>query len=64
MGLQGLSQRTLAVKAKASQAFVSLLLRGKRGTRPATAWRIARALGVFTDELFSGEIRGPVRAVP
>ncbi|WP_442816653.1 helix-turn-helix domain-containing protein [Streptomyces sp. NBC_01304] len=62
MRLQNFSQRTLAARAKVSQAFISLLLRGKRGTRATTAWRIARALGVLTDELFAGA-SGPLSVV-
>ncbi|WP_423218748.1 helix-turn-helix domain-containing protein [Streptomyces kasugaensis] len=52
MRVQNFSQRKLAACAHVSQAFISLLLHGKRGARPETAWRIASALGVFTDELF------------
>ncbi|MGW8953961.1 helix-turn-helix domain-containing protein [Streptomyces sp. NPDC055709] len=53
--LHGLSQRELAELARVSQAFVSLLAHGRRGARPETAWRIATALGVLTDELFSSD---------
>ncbi|MFF3070026.1 helix-turn-helix domain-containing protein [Kitasatospora sp. NPDC057904] len=56
MNLQGLSQRSLAVRAQTSQAFLSQLLRGQRGAKPITAWRIATALGVRTEELFSDRL--------
>ncbi|MFF4740953.1 helix-turn-helix domain-containing protein [Streptomyces sp. NPDC001262] len=52
MLLLGMSQRSVAVKAGVSQAFISQLLRGSRTARPVTAWRIAHALGVRVDELF------------
>ncbi|MGW8953958.1 helix-turn-helix transcriptional regulator [Streptomyces sp. NPDC055709] len=51
--LQELSQRKLASIAHVSQAFISLLAHGRRGARPETAWRIANALGVRAEELFS-----------
>ncbi|MGW2232268.1 helix-turn-helix domain-containing protein [Streptomyces formicae] len=53
MRLQKLSQHKLAKRARVSQPYISLLLRGKRGATPETAWRIATALGVFSDELFA-----------
>ncbi|WP_350309879.1 helix-turn-helix domain-containing protein [Streptomyces yunnanensis] len=53
MRVHNLSQRKLAALAQISQAYVSLLLNGKRGARPETAWRIAGALKVRTDELFA-----------
>ncbi|MEU6708122.1 helix-turn-helix domain-containing protein [Streptomyces wuyuanensis] len=53
MNLQGISQRSLAQKAHVTQAFISLMAHGHRGVRPETAWRIARALGVHTQELFT-----------
>ncbi|UUN30899.1 helix-turn-helix domain-containing protein [Streptomyces sp. FIT100] len=53
LSLQSLSQRKLADIAHVSQAFISLLAHGRRGARPETAWRIATALGVLTEELFS-----------
>ncbi|MEU7183688.1 MULTISPECIES: helix-turn-helix transcriptional regulator [Streptomyces] len=53
MRVQHLSQRRLAACAHVSQAFISLMLKGKRGACPETAWRIASALGVFTEELFA-----------
>ncbi|WP_102926488.1 helix-turn-helix domain-containing protein [Streptomyces noursei] len=52
LALHGLSQRKLAELAHVSQAFISLLSHGRRGARPETAWRIASALGVLTEELF------------
>ncbi|PAU47776.1 helix-turn-helix domain-containing protein [Streptomyces albireticuli] len=51
--LKGMSQRTLADRAHVTQAFISLVAHGRRGVRPETAWRIASALGVLTDELFT-----------
>ncbi|WP_073450254.1 helix-turn-helix transcriptional regulator [Streptomyces yunnanensis] len=53
--LQGLSQRKLADLARVSQAFISLIIGGKRGARPETAWRIANALNVFVDDIFTSE---------
>ncbi|MEU2433638.1 helix-turn-helix transcriptional regulator [Streptomyces sp. NPDC007861] len=53
--LKGLSQRKLAEQAHVSQAFISMLARGRRGARPETAWRIASALGVCSHELFTVE---------
>ncbi|MFC5802943.1 helix-turn-helix domain-containing protein [Streptomyces formicae] len=53
--LKGLSQRKLADQAHVSQAFISMLARGRRGARPETAWRIASALGVYSHELFAVE---------
>ncbi|WP_078870987.1 helix-turn-helix domain-containing protein [Streptomyces caatingaensis] len=63
--LKGLSQRTLAQRAHVTQAFISLVAHGRRGVRPETAWRIASALGVFTEELFvaSGQ-ESPPRQPP
>ncbi|MEU2835266.1 helix-turn-helix transcriptional regulator [Streptomyces lavendulae] len=55
MRVMKVSQRTLADRARVSQPYVSLMLRGKRGAKPETAWRIASALGVDTDELFATE---------
>ncbi|MEU2835190.1 helix-turn-helix transcriptional regulator [Streptomyces lavendulae] len=52
MRVKKLSQRMLAERARVSQPYVSLMLSGKRGAQPETAWRIASALGVDTDELF------------
>ncbi|WP_102926480.1 helix-turn-helix transcriptional regulator [Streptomyces noursei] len=52
LSLHALSQRKIAELAHVSQAFISLLAHGRRGARPETAWRIASALGVFTEELF------------
>ncbi|MGW2557452.1 helix-turn-helix domain-containing protein [Streptomyces sp. NPDC001635] len=52
MDLKGVSQQSLARKAHVSQAFISLIAHGRRGVRPETAWRIAKALDVFTEELF------------
>ncbi|GAA0467501.1 helix-turn-helix transcriptional regulator [Streptomyces sp. NPDC046215] len=57
--LKGLSQRTLAQQAHVTQAFISLVAHGRRGLRPETAWRIASALGVFTDELFTAHDQEP-----
>ncbi|MCY0924321.1 MULTISPECIES: helix-turn-helix domain-containing protein [unclassified Streptomyces] len=49
------SQRQLAAKAGVSQPYISLLIKGARGARPETAWRIASALGVLIEELFTRE---------
>ncbi|MEU7183578.1 MULTISPECIES: helix-turn-helix domain-containing protein [Streptomyces] len=45
MRLAGPSQRRLAQQAHVSQAFISMVVRGRRGVRPVTAWRMASALG-------------------
>ncbi|WP_414170679.1 helix-turn-helix domain-containing protein [Streptoverticillium reticulum] len=52
MQLKGISQRALAQKSHVTQPFISLVMQGQRGVRPETAWRIATALGVLTEELF------------
>ncbi|MBH1937183.1 helix-turn-helix transcriptional regulator [Streptomyces sp. AV19] len=57
--LKGMSQRTLAQRAHVTQAFISLVAHGRRGVRPETAWRIASALGVFTEELFVASPQEP-----
>src|SRR5689334_22705697 len=57
--LKGMSQRRLAEQAHVTQAFISLVAHGRRGVRPETAWRIASALGVLTDELFTNQIPAP-----
>ncbi|UNM13238.1 helix-turn-helix transcriptional regulator [Streptomyces formicae] len=62
--LQSLSQRKLADIAHVSQAFISLLAHGRRGARPETAWRIATALGVLTEELFSTTTAAPTTPIP
>lgn len=53
MRLAGLSQRQLAQQAHVSQAFISMVIRGRRGVRPVTAWRMASALEVYVSELFA-----------
>ncbi|MGW2370169.1 helix-turn-helix transcriptional regulator [Streptomyces sp. NPDC001667] len=55
--LHGLSQRGLAQRAKVSQAFISMVVSGRRGVNVTTAWRIASALDVQTEELFISEPR-------
>ncbi|MEU2874455.1 helix-turn-helix transcriptional regulator [Streptomyces olivoreticuli] len=52
MHLKGMTQGRLATKAQVSQAFISLMIGGRRGVRTETAWRIASALHVKTFELF------------
>ncbi|MGW2370493.1 helix-turn-helix domain-containing protein [Streptomyces sp. NPDC001667] len=53
MRLQGMSQHQLAQQAQVSQAFISMVMRGRRSARVTTAWRISSALGVSTEELFT-----------
>lgn len=56
-----ISQRELAERTRLSQAFISLLANGRRGAGPVSAWRIASALGVRTEELFllTGNVSTP-----
>ena len=54
MALEGLSQRSLAVRAGwRSHSYVGRLVAGKaRAVTPSAAARIAAALGVAVDDLF------------
>jgi len=47
----GLSQWDLAKRADLSPRAISLIETNRRGMRASTAQRVARALGITTDEL-------------
>lgn len=51
----GLTQEALAEQAELSPQLVSYAESGKRATRPENLYKLARALGVSTDYLLSGE---------
>ena len=52
----GLTQEALAERSELTTQFVSYAESGKRGMRPENLMKIAAALGVSTDYLFTGDI--------
>ncbi len=52
----GLTQEALAEKAGLTTQFVSYAESGKRAMRPENLLKIAKALGVSTDYLLTGDI--------
>lgn len=52
----GITQEALAEKSDVTTQFVSYAEAGKRAMRPENLLKIAKALGVSTDYLLTGEI--------
>lgn len=52
----GMTQEALAEKSDVTTQFVSYAEAGKRAMRPENLLKIAKALGVSTDYLLTGEI--------
>jgi transcriptional regulator with XRE-family HTH domain len=51
----GIDQHSLAREAGISQSTLSLIEKGDRQPAPDVAKRIAQAIGIEVDDLFSGE---------
>jgi transcriptional regulator with XRE-family HTH domain len=51
---QGLSQEELALEAKLDRTYIGGVERGERNVSLLNIMKIAKALGVSPDELFSG----------